>query len=79
MTTTEYVCARCGVGVHQWGATRGWKHAAGGPVQGCGKPPIAVLREVFEAELADEIDVLHRNGWGIDAAREEVLARWSGR
>ena len=72
-----YVCWFCGMAVHKWASQSGpgWKHAAGGPRRGCGLQPRAVEQEAFESELADEIDVLHRNGWSIDDAREEILAR----
>jgi hypothetical protein len=76
MTDSTFICARCGLGIHRWGANGGWKHAAGGPLRGCGQPPKAVERSQYEADLEAEIDVMHRNGWGIDEAREEVLARW---
>lgn len=68
MTATTYVCARCGLGIHKWASQSGpgWKHAAGGPVRGCGQPPKAVERTQYDADLEAEIDVLHRNGWGID-------------
>jgi hypothetical protein len=70
------VCSRCGMTVHQWGASRGWKHAAGGPKVGCGARPVEPMtRTHFHEEVDAEIDVLHRNGWGIDEAREEVIAR----
>lgn len=47
---STYVCQRDGLAVHLW---RGdvWKHAAGGPVTSCGKPPIVVLRTDWQAEM----------------------------
>ena len=50
MSTSQYVCARCGLGAISWRTGR-WKHAAGGrSAPSCGQPPDVMPRAEYERQ-----------------------------
>lgn len=54
MSTSTYVCRRCGLAAYPFGPRADvWKHAAGSNARSCGRPPQVVGRAQHEAELRE--------------------------
>lgn len=55
MSKSAYVCQRCGCAVHWW-AGKAWKHAAGGNIRSCRKPPVVVDRGAHEKWMSEQAE-----------------------
>lgn len=54
MSKSTYVCQRCGLPVHLWGAKGTWKHVANQHSRSCRKQPIVVERAAYEKRMDED-------------------------